>query len=253
MSYAPADAFRMRVAVEIPPRGPFSVRRLGDGATFVLPEVWLEDVTFGPLGHIEGTLIASRDARVRTKNGWGRIRMDRVASGCFHDSNGSCVDKAAFAWIGADDIEGMGARRQADEASAVGLPWLGPQRRTWQGDLGGLNFDRPSPEQVQESVSAVLAERPGSVIVDGSDDWDAPDYVRPVVLVQQLGVAPLAWWHTGTSGQSPSGALFDRRSYRRFRRAYRHRFGCYPEQVGDVDAGRRGCRCWQGNGFRIYR
>lgn len=243
----------MRVAVHVPPRGPISVRRIGDGAQFILPEVWLEDVSFRTPDVVEGTLMRTLEARVRDKNGWERIRMDLVTGGCFHGPKGECVDKAAFAWVSNDEIQAMGARQSDREAAVHTLPWVTPERRQWHGNLGGLNFDRAPSQDVKSMIDDVLHRHPDVVIVDGSDDWYAPDYVRPVVLVRQTQVHPRAWWHTGTSGQSPSGAIFDKRAYRRFRKAYRKLYGCFPEEVGDAEAGRVGCRCWKGDGLKIYR
>ena len=60
---------------------------------------------------------------------------------------------------------------------------------------------------VPATVAKALAAHPGAVIIDGTDDWNAPRELRPESFVQDLGLKPLALFHTGVSGISSSGIV----------------------------------------------
>jgi hypothetical protein len=93
------------------------------------------------------------------------------------------------------------------------------------------------------------------VIVDGTDDWDAPMAVRPEQLVCQYEIQPLAWWHTGKSGQARSGVVLSDRDYAELRRRYAQEYGVDLESDPRFSApgvARPECGCWNGEGIRVY-
>lgn len=259
----------------------FSIREKPSSSSKVLgyaKEVWLEDVQFfanergveriqetgvrNVCCFVVGTLIAKRPARVAKKNGWAAVRFNAETKGCFHDAkSGACVRSAKYARLFDRHIETFGNTRGKNVSSQrdlnPGPPPLrtyGPRRGSWVGEMGGLNYEAAEPEAVVQALRFVFAELGDVVVVDGTDDWDAPAQFRPEAVAQATGTTPLAWWHTGASGHSVSGMILTRREYRRFCRAYRRRFGAHPERVGDgaVTLERPDCGCWAGEGFAVY-
>lgn len=262
----------------------FSIREKPTSGSKVLgyvPEVWLEDVSFfvRPAGvekiqesgvrnvccYVVGTVIGSRSAKVAKKNGWTTIRLDAFGDGCFYRATtGSCVRTAKYARIRDRSVQAFGARngepvtsqrelssREPNPVPAV----LGPERETWVGEMGGLNYKVASAEVTAQAIERVLAGCGGCVILDGSDDWNAPDHARPAMLTQRYGVDPWAWWHTGTSGQEYTGVVLSGPQWRAFRRAYIREWGFAPSGCPGAPPSllRPECGCWNGEGIAIYR
>lgn len=75
----------------------------------------------------------------------------------------------------------------------------------------------PTPE-------AVWADFPDAVIVDGSDDWTAPDYRSVWKLQREFDTPILARFHTGISGITRSGIVVSPDVFDDFRRRYAVRF-----------------------------
>jgi hypothetical protein len=241
-------------------------------------EIWLEDVSFfvspGGLDRIQktgsrtvccfvaGTAIGSRSAGATKKHGWGDVRLDVFDRGCFYRvRDDACVRTAKYARLRNRKIEAFGSRRGDPVGSLrevnpgpVDLPTYGPQRGTWRGEMDGLNFEVASAGATVEAIRWVHSVHPRGIIVDGSDDWDAPLAVRPEALVAEFGAHPLAWWHTGTSGQCRSGVVLAPEEYARFSAAYRARFRCDMEACGYAAPAltKPECGCWQGEGLRVY-
>lgn len=266
---------------------PYSLRKVPSFAASVigrLEQVWLEDAVFfvpGPrvktLGapHVSrfvvGFIIRPRPTRVTTKHGWTVVRLDPESGGCFQDARtGRCLRGAKYvrlyegkiAAFGVQPGEAVGDAREwrgtrITPPGLAGLPTLGPDRKSWVGEMGGTNFEPATREETLAAIRWALCERfPGAVIVDGSDDWDAPPTVRPELWAREFGLRPLAWWHTGTSGQTKSGLVLRRSQYDELRSLYRAEFGCDLEAIpgcGTPPLTRSSCGCWQGEGVAVYR
>lgn len=231
-------------------------------------EVWLEDAVFvasGSTRFVAGTVIADRPQRVVTKFGWAEVRLDTVEEGCFYCAgSGGCIQSAKYTRLRRHKMEAFGIRKGAPLVSlpelrpnpGPRLPVLGPRRDAWRGEMGGINYEAATFEATVEAIRWALAQHPGAVIVDGTDDWNAPDYVRPQLLIERWGIAPLAWWHTGLSGESYSGAVLSVEAYERMASSYRRDFACELEAVPGLRVPRlvRGpCGCWGGEALRVYR
>jgi hypothetical protein len=259
----------------------FPVRAKATSSSKVLAyvdEIWLEDVSFfvSPSGlrsiqqsgartvccFVVGTVIGSRSSGATKKHGWSPVRLDVFDHGCFYRvRDGACVRTAKYARLRNRTIEAFGSRkgqpvgslREFNPAPAE-LPTYGPRRRTWRGEMDGLNYEPATAEATVEAIRWVHRQHPGAIIVDGSDDWDAPVQVRPEQFVHELGVRPLAWWHTGISGQCRSGVVLAPAEYERLARSYRRRFGCSVEACGykPPSLTKPECGCWGGEGLRIY-
>lgn len=63
---------------------------------------------------------------------------------------------------------------------------------------------------LQKGLGEVFAAFPDAAVIDGSDDWYAPDWKRPQVWAERLGIKPLALFHSGVSGITRSGIVVQR-------------------------------------------
>ncbi len=262
----------------------FSIRKKPESGSKVLAyatEIWLEQVSFfvRPLSFdrrqkngthsarrfVVGKVIAKRSAKVTQRNGWSSVRLDTFDQGCFYRaSTGASVRRARYVRIHHRTIQAFGLRdgepvstmhELEERKENPQLPVYGPRRDTWRGDLGGLNFEIASPAQTGAAVHWVLERHPNCVIVDGTDDWNAPRYARPQLLCRKYELQPIAWWHTGMSGQGCSGVVLDGPTWDAFRRAYQADCGFPPECCPGPPPrlGPAGCGCWEGEGLRVYR
>lgn len=263
-----AAALRLGEAVVVTPGERDFVVCAPSGASFGRArEIWLENVGFLVRGDekvVLGTVIATRPAKVARKNGWSAIRADGQG-GCFYRATtGVCARAALFARLVDGRIDAFGitdgdpmtsARDMETVRPARDLPVYGPQRKSWRGDMGGLNYQIASGPATLDAIRRVLERHPGHVIVDGSDDWNAPVHCRPELLAFRYGTRPVAWWHAGASGQTVSGALFDAAAWARFRRAFAAEWGFSPERCPWQPVGpeRPPCGCYRGEGLAVYR
>ena len=90
---------------------------------------------------------------------------------------------------------------------------------------GFVNYLGSSPEKRAATFAAVFAEFPGAVIVDGTDDWYAMVQVRPETWERELGIKPLAMFHTGISGISKSGIVVSAEGFKALEDAYFNKWG----------------------------
>lgn len=262
----------------------FSLRNKPSSSSKVLgyrEEVWLEDAIFfvrpaavkriqesgtrNVCCYVVGTLMGSRPRRLVRKTGWSAVRLDVFDEGCFYRaSTGACVHSAKFVHLHERSIRALGLKNGEPVTSLAqleslkpnpDLPIYGPRRKAWRGDLGGLNFEIADAPATGAAIHWVLARHPGCVIVDGTDDWNAPLYARPHPLLRRYHLQPVAWWHTGMSGQGTSGAVMDPRTFRSFTRAYEREWGFEPERCPGIPPALTPapCGCWTGEGLRIYR
>jgi len=260
----------------------FPVREKPSSSSPVLgyaDEVWLKDVAFfvSPSGvrriqetgvrtvccFVVGEVIEARPGRVTKRHGWQDIRLDVFDDACFYRARDrACVRTAKFARLRNRKIEAMGARKgdpvsSARELRAVNppVPVVGPRRDTWRGDMGGLNFRVAPASEVSAAACWVQERWPGCVIVDGSDDWHAPDHVRVHDLLCAWQIRPVAWWHTGVSGATPSGAVLTPDQYAEFAVRYQSLYGTTPELgiAGDrpFPHERPSCGCYGGEGLLV--
>lgn len=230
-------------------------------------EIWLENVGFLVRERekvVLGTVIATRPAKVARKNGWSTIRVDG-RGGCFYRATtGVCARAALYARLVDGRIEAFGivdgdpmhsAREMETVRRARDLPIYGPQRKIWRGEMGGKNYEIATGPATLDAIRGLLERYPGHIIVDGSDDWNAPVHCRPELLTARYGTRPVAWWHAGASGQAVSGALFDAAAWSRFRRAFAAEWGFTPERCPwqPVAPQRPACGCYRGEGLAVYR
>lgn len=226
-------------------------------------EVWLKDVAFFEGLSMVGRLLEPRSPEVTTRHGWREAGIDRGGEGRIYDlSDGASVRSAKFARVTADGIVAMGLMRGEPFRSVEELdqprpqiPVVGPHRETWRGDMGGLNFVVAPASEVALAVEGARERWPGCVILDGSDDWYADDRVRVHDLCNAWRIVPLAWWHTGVSGVTPSGAILTAAQFDEFRGLYRRRFGIALAQDSDPGRGdgwtRPACGCYAGEGVLV--
>jgi hypothetical protein len=174
------------------------------------------------------------------------------------------VTWAPFACIVDREVYGFGARGDGPLAclgtaeAAFGHPdclVVQPRRRTRRGDLGGLNYEVASQAAVEFVRARVAESWPGALVVDGSDDWTAPEHVRVFDLLRGWGIRPQAWWHTGISGFTPSGAILRGPALEMFVARYGATFGREPWELGpedEVPTGERPpCGCYRGEGLLV--
>ena len=83
-----------------------------------------------------------------------------------------------------------------------------PQSSSVSSSIGAwVNYSGASATELQRTRQQVFADFPDSVIIDGSDDWNDPIYRRPQAFLEKLGIKPLAFYHSGISGITRSGAV----------------------------------------------
>lgn len=126
-----------------------------------------------------------------------------------------------------------------------------PERETWRGSMGGLNYREATPEATRAAMEHAWSRWPGAVIIDGTDDWEAPEWARPELWPEQMGARPLAFWHTGASGQSLSGLVLRPAEWRRVQAVFLRRFG-QRVPVSQLPKVATKCGCWDGEGVRVY-
>jgi len=94
------------------------------------------------------------------------------------------------------------------------------------GSSGFTNYFNNKPNPM-----AVFKDHPTAIIVDGNDDWSAPKNTRPASVVQDAGIEPLAWFHSGISGITKSGAVLTPKDFTKLEAYYLREFG---KPLGDV-------------------
>lgn len=254
----------------------FSVREKPTSSSPVIgyaDEIWLEDVRFfasesglrriqktgtrTPIAFVVGKVLRRRPASVTKKRGWFKVRFDPFEPGCFFDPRtDSCLASAKYMRLGDRHMEAFGPAEGEAMTSLRQLnpqpPFITPQRETWRGDMGGLNYRDATPAATTAAMRHVWDQWPSAVIVDGTDDWEAPEWARPQLWLKLLGAKPLAIWHTGASGQSASGLVFSPAEWQRAQAAFLRRFG-ERVPVSTLPKVPTKCGCWDGEGVRVYR
>ena len=121
--------------------------------------------------------------------------------------------------------------------------------------MGGLNFVTPTDEAVGVALEEVWADYPDAVVLDGTDDWLAPEWVRPELFPELFGIEVIALWHTGASGKSASGLVLSPDWYAALDERYEEHYGVAIEAVPSqrTDGSHSACGCWDGDAFRVYR
>jgi hypothetical protein len=97
--------------------------------------------------------------------------------------------------------------------------YLGTGSQTHTGSSGFTNYfgNKPNP-------MAVFRDFPAAIIVDGNDDWSAKKEMRPASVVQDAGIQPLAWFHSGISGITKSGVVLTPKSFAKLEAYYLREF-----------------------------
>jgi len=254
----------------------FPVREKPSSGSKVLAyvdEVWLKDAVFfvqpgglrriqstgtrSPIAFVYGTALKSPPRGASKKSGWFDVRFEPFEHGCFFDArNAACLTSAKYVHLGKRKIRALGSE-QGDSVTSLrqlnpAVPLITPRREKWIGDMGGLNYASPTSTALRDAKRYVFERYPGAVILDGTDDWDAPEAYRPSAFLPRLGVRPLAWWHTGQSGALPTGAVVSDDDLPRLRRAYREVYGVDLGQVAVTrPQAEPGCGCWDGSAVRV--
>lgn len=87
------------------------------------------------------------------------------------------------------------------------------------GSSGFTNYmdNKPNP-------MAVFKDHPTAIIVDGDDNWYADKEKRPATVVRDAGIEPLAWFHSGISGITKSGAVLTPKDFAKLEAYYLREF-----------------------------
>lgn len=241
--------------------------------------LWLTDVSFfvspsglrriqktgsrTPCCFVVGTVLKSRPSKPR-KSDWTEVRFNPFDPGCFYEvSSGQCVRGAKYVRLEKRTIYAMGVEygepvtstRELNPRTGIDhLRVYNPERSSWQGNMGGENFDPPDEDAVIAELVQVWTDHPGAVVLDGTDDWFAPDMARPELFVELFEIEALALWHTGASGKSSSGIVLTQEQYELLNVRYRQLTGLYVEQVPSQrrQGSPSSCGCWDGSAFRVY-
>lgn len=179
-----------------------------------------------------------------------------VRHGTVYDSHGRELRGARFARLERGKLRVMGPYRGTRFGANPrrDLHVYNPERRCWVGHMGGLNYEPPCDEAVGEALDEVWTDHPGAVILDGTDDWFAPEHVRPELFEDMFGIEVLALWHTGASGSSTSGIVLTEAEYEtlniRYRMENSYSLELVPsrKQKGSHSA----CGCWDGSAFVVH-
>jgi hypothetical protein len=93
------------------------------------------------------------------------------------------------------------------------------------GTTGFVNhFGIPS-ETMEHMVNRVFEENPNSVIINGTDNWHAPEFAKPEVMFSKMNKKPIAFFHTGTSGISTTGIVITIEDYNDLSKSYQEKYG----------------------------
>jgi len=241
--------------------------------------LWLTDVSFfvSPSGlrkiretgsrtvccFVVGKVLATRPRKAK-KHDWKKVRFDPFDKRGFYEvSSGRLLRGAKYARLEKRETYVMGPEygepvtslRQLNPRTGLEhLAVYNPERETWIGDMGGENHRPPEPEAVSKALGCVFDDHPGCVVVDGTDDWFAPEWARPELFVDMFGIEAVALWHTGASGKSTSGIVLTEDEYERLNLLYLQATGFYIEQVPSQRRpdSHSTCGCWDGSAFRVY-
>ena len=92
--------------------------------------------------------------------------------------------------------------------------------------FGNVNYWHDARTETPDAMAQrVLAEHPGCVIVNGSDDWNAKPERRPERFAHDLGIENVAFFHTGISGISSSGVVLTRTEFEKLVGRYMDTYG----------------------------
>jgi hypothetical protein len=89
------------------------------------------------------------------------------------------------------------------------------------GTSGFTNHWPGTREDIAQALKVVFADHPGTVVLDGNDDWYAPQCDRPEVYRRHFdGLEPVAFFHSRISGMSVSGIVVTREDFERLEREF---------------------------------
>lgn len=226
--------------------------------------LWLSNARFvvsRGLCCVVGTVLETRPKRPRRAD-WSEVAFDYGLRTFYEMRSYRYVRGARYVRLERGRIYAMGIE-YGDPATSVdqplterdGLRVFTPERDRWSGAMGGLNYERPDDEAVARALEDVFAAYPGAVVVDGTDDWFAPELARPELFMDLFEVEALALWHTGASGTSTSGIVLTEAEYERLNERYHDATGTYIEEVRSLrpKGSNSTCGCWDGSAFRVYR
>ena len=82
--------------------------------------------------------------------------------------------------------------------------------------MGFVNYF-PSNERTQSAVDYALKKYGDNIaIIDGEDDWNAPDIFNIAYLLNMFKIDILDSFHTGVSGITKSGAIINKNDLNKF-------------------------------------
>jgi hypothetical protein len=105
------------------------------------------------------------------------------------------------------------------------------------GTSGFTNHWPGTREDILRALAQVFANHPGSVVLDGDDDWYASGCRRPEKFRDVFTVTPVAFFHSGISGISVSGIVVSRSDFKRIEREFPSKTWAQirkPDQTGRV-------------------
>lgn len=100
-----------------------------------------------------------------------------------------------------------------------------PQSGSTSSSIGAwVNYNGASKEAFDATRKKIFQDFPNSVIVDGTDDWFAPQHKRPESFIRLFGIKPLAYYHSGISGISKSGIIVSYDEFKRLETIYAEKY-----------------------------
>jgi hypothetical protein len=104
--------------------------------------------------------------------------------------------------------------------------YLGTGVETHTSSYGHVNHFGNKPDPLK-----VFRDHPTAVIVNGSDDWNAPRERQVASLYEKAGLNPIAYFHSGISGVCKSGLVLTPGDYKKLCAYYLREF---KKPLGDV-------------------
>ena len=100
-----------------------------------------------------------------------------------------------------------------------------PQSSHISSSIGSwVNYMGASEESFKKTRQQVFTDYPDSVIINGNDDWFAPEYSRPETFIRNFGIEVLAYYHSGISGISKSGIVVTKSEYLKLKEKYLEKY-----------------------------
>lgn len=104
------------------------------------------------------------------------------------------------------------------------------------GYSGFTNYFPGTREDIAAALEEVFEDHPGSVVIDGADNWFWHRYERPETFPRQFDIQPLAMFHSKISGISKSGIVVTAEDYHKIVREFPDQtWGSGEKAVSGID------------------